>query len=232
MQTSMIRDLVQTWRHRSRGYYRDPQSYWNTRHREHRDSLRGPGCILLGEAANEDDYAVKWEHVRGVLDREVARGAVRLLDAGCGTGWFTARTATLGFADVDAADFSSTAAEIARRNAPAASVRVAALHEITSTAPYDVVMCIDVLFHVVDDEMWARSVANLAELTGTRGALVIQDALNETGEPPSARHVHFRSLASYRSALPEWELDTHDSYALPEEGERKDLMVFRRSVTG
>jgi SAM-dependent methyltransferase len=231
MQTTTIRGVVQTWRNRTRGYYRDPQSYWNTRHRDHRNSLQGPGCILLDEAANQDDYAAKWDQVRVVLERERQRGAKRLLDAGCGTGWFTSRAALLGFAEVDAADFSSAAAEIAQRNAPTSCVRLAALHEITSTEPYDVVMCIDVLFHVVDDAMWARSIDNLASLTGTRGALVIQDSLNETGAAPPARHVNFRSLSSYRRALPDWELDAHETYVLPREAERKDLMVFRRSET-
>jgi hypothetical protein len=31
--------------------------------------------------------------------------------------------------------------------------------------------------------------------------------------------------------LPDWELDAHETYVLPKEAERKDLMVFRRSVT-
>jgi 2-polyprenyl-3-methyl-5-hydroxy-6-metoxy-1,4-benzoquinol methylase len=232
MQTpTTIRGLVQAARYRTGRYYRDPRSYWNTRHEEHRDSLLGPGCIRLDEAANRDDYAAKWDRVRAVLARELQHGATRLLDAGCGTGWFTARAAALGFDGVDAADFSSTAAEVAQRNAPTSRVRVAALDEITSPEPYDVVMCVDVLFHVVDDAVWARSVSNLAALTARRGALVIQDSLNETGAPPPARHVCFRSLAAYRETLPGWDVDKHETYVLPQEAERKDLLVFRRSAT-
>ena len=227
MQTATIRGLVNSWRQRTGTYYRDPQSYWDTRHREHRDSLLGPGCIGLDEVANRNDYAAKWDRVRLVLEREVDRGATRILDAGCGTGWFTRRAATLGFTEVEAADFSTAAADIARRNAPASRVRVGALHEITCSEPYDVVMCIDVLFHVVDDTMWARSVENLGLLTRPGGALVIQDSLNETGEPQPARHVRFRSLAAYRNVLPGWRLDGHETYVLPNEEMRKDLMVFR-----
>jgi 2-polyprenyl-3-methyl-5-hydroxy-6-metoxy-1,4-benzoquinol methylase len=228
MQTATIRGVVATFRHRIGGYYRDPQSYWNSRHRDHRDSLLGPGCILLDETANQDDYATKWQQVRAVLEHERQRGATRLLDAGCGPGWFTARAATLGFSEVDGADFSSEAAAIARQNAPTSRVQVAALDEITSAEPYHVVMCVDVLFHVVDDGLWARSVRNLAGLTGPLGALVIQDSLNETGAPPPAQHVRFRSLAAYRQVLSELDLEQHVTYMLPNEAARKDLMVFRR----
>jgi 2-polyprenyl-3-methyl-5-hydroxy-6-metoxy-1,4-benzoquinol methylase len=230
MRTLAIRDLMQSWRP-GRGYYRDPKSYWEARHGEHQDSLQGPGCIQLGEEANRDDYEAKWDQLRRVLEREVQAGATRILDAGCGTGWFTRRAAKLGFAAIDAVDFSATAAEIAQRNAPTSRVRVAELDQITSIEPYDVVMCIDVLFHVVDEATWARSVRNLAALACPKGALVIQDSFNETGNPP-ARHVRYRSLPAYERELCAWQLEACDTYVLPNEVARKDLMVFRRVPPG
>src|SRR3954454_23191874 len=136
MRTATIPDFMAAWRRRTGRYYRDPQSYWEARHCAHGDNLQGPGCIGLDEAANGDDYEAKWDCVRSVLEREVHAGARRLLDAGCGIGWFTKRAATLGFAQVDAADFSASAAEIAQRNVPESSVRVATLDTITSTEPY------------------------------------------------------------------------------------------------
>ena len=227
MRTGAIRDLMQSWR-RAGGYYRDPKSYWEARHGAHQDSLLGPGCIQLDEEANRDDYEAKWDQLRLVLEREVQAGATRILDAGCGTGWFTRRAAKLGFAEIDAVDFSTTAAEIAQRTAPTSRVRVAELDQITSTEPYDVVMCIDVLFHVVEEAMWARSVNNLAALAGRNGALVIQDSFNETGKPQPASHVRFRSLPIYQRELREWHLEAYNTYVLPNEVIRKDLMVFRR----
>jgi len=229
MRTWAIGDFMQSWR-QAGGYYRDPNSYWEARHDEHRDSLQGPGCIRLDEEANRDDYQAKWDRLRLVLEREVQDGARRILDAGCGTGWFTRRVAKLGFVEVDAVDFSTTAAEIAQRNAPTSRVRVGELTEITSAQPYDVVMCIDVLFHVVDDATWARSVNNLAALASRRGALVIQDSYNETGSQQPADHVRFRSLPTYQRELREWRLEAYNTYVLPNEVIRKDLMVFRRAA--
>jgi 2-polyprenyl-3-methyl-5-hydroxy-6-metoxy-1,4-benzoquinol methylase len=163
-----------------------------------------------------------------MLDRELQRGATNVLDAGCGTGLFTQRAAMLGFAKIDAVDFSATAAEVARRNAPTSTVRVAALDDLRSTERYDVVMCIDVLFHIVDNATWARSVRNLADLTAPYGALVIQDSLNAADEAQPAPHVRFRSLHAYQRELAEWVVDVHDKYLLPNEAISKDLVLFRR----
>lgn len=187
------------------------------------------GCIGLDDAANRDDYETKWRHVQRVLECELRRGATSILDAGCGTGLFTQRAAMLGFAKIDAIDFSASAAEIAQRNAPTSTVRVAALDKASCTAKYGVVMCIDVLFHIVDDATWARSVRNLAALTAPHGALVIQVSLSETDEAQPTRHVLYRSLRAYQQELPEWAVETHDTYVLPNEAVPKDLIVFKRS---
>jgi 2-polyprenyl-3-methyl-5-hydroxy-6-metoxy-1,4-benzoquinol methylase len=183
--------------------------------------------VGLDQLANYEDYEAKWQEVGIVLDRELRNGAARALDAGCGTGWFTRRVASLGFTQVEAVDFSANAAEIAKGNAPTVTVRVAALDEISGIGPYDVVLCVDVLFHVVDDDRWARTIANLASLTAPEGVLVIQDSLNESGESEPAAHVRFRSLAMYLRRLGAWKLENHRSYVLPNERIRKDLMVFR-----
>jgi hypothetical protein len=44
---------------------------------------------------------------------------------------------------------------------------------------YDVVVAVDVLFHVLADDEWERSVRNLASLVGLGGRLVVSD----WGEP-------------------------------------------------
>jgi 2-polyprenyl-3-methyl-5-hydroxy-6-metoxy-1,4-benzoquinol methylase len=220
--------LVRTLRRRTGRYYRDPQSYWEARHLEHRDDLAGPGCITLDGVANQRDYDAKWDHLRGVLEREVERGATSILDAGCGTGLFTRHLAAVGFTSVAGADFSATAAIAAMRNAPGSRVSVAPLAEISTTDRYDVVMCIDVLFHVVDDDTWERSVRNLADLTLPGGALIIQDSLSEADTAQIADHVRYRSLARYRDLVSGSSLDRHDIYHLPREAVRKDLLVFRR----
>jgi SAM-dependent methyltransferase len=220
--------FVDRWRRLTGTYYRDPRSYWDARHREHGDALSGVGCVLLDEVGNQRDYETKWEHVSRMLEGESANGARRILDAGCGVGWFTGQLASFGFAEVEAFDFSATAATQAQRKAPGARVFVSALEDARSDRPYDVVICIDVLFHVVDDERWSQSVRNLASLVAPAGALLIQDSIAVAGEEQPARHVRIRSVDRYCSLLDGWSLESHNAYALPAEGVGKNLMRFRR----
>jgi 2-polyprenyl-3-methyl-5-hydroxy-6-metoxy-1,4-benzoquinol methylase len=228
MAGTRMRRLVDRWQHRSGTYYRDPRSYWDARHREHGDGLRGVGCVLLDEAGNSRDYDTKWAHVCGVLERELERGARRILDAGCGVGWFTEQLSMIGFTDVKAFDFSAAAAAQAREKAPSARVSVSALEDFRSDRRYDVVMCIDVLFHVVDDERWSHAVSNLASLVAPGGALLVQDSIAATGEEQPAPHVRIRPVERYRSLLEGWTLESLDAYDLTAEAVGKHLMLFRR----
>lgn len=211
-------------------YYRNPATYWDGRHRRFGDDLDGVGTAGLGESGNRRDYETKWEHLRSVL---VSQGVEpdELLDAGCGIGWFTERLLAAGHRPT-AIDFSPAAVELARRRlGPASSVEVASLADYHAGRTFPLVICIDVLFHVVDDDQWRVTVANLGAHVASNGLLVIQEHLVD--EPAqvaglAASHTRWRSEAMYRMVLDGWELLALDHYMLPCEGQTKDLMLFRR----
>lgn len=207
--------------------YRDPQRYWNARHARHRSGLEGVGCISIGQEANEADYDTKWRHLHASLSK--APGGSRLLDAGCGNGFFMERAARIGF-DVEGVDFSPVAVDLARqRLGNAVPISVGPLDRFRPARSYDVVMCIDVLFHVVDDDIWRATVTNLARMAGRE--LLIQDHLVDAaaicaGHTSTVVHCRWRTLEMYCEALPDWELVDHDVYELPCERETKDLLKF------
>jgi len=211
-------------------YYRDPAAYWEGRHRRFEDALDGVGTIGLGEIGNRLDYETKWEHLRSVLVAQRFEPDA-LLDAGCGIGWFSEQLQRAGYTPT-AIDFSPTAAELARaRLGPDASVEVASLSDYHAGRTFPLVICIDVLFHVVNDDQWRASVANLGAHVAANGLLVIQDHLvDEPSEElcPTGSHTRWRSKAMYRAVLDGWELIAVDHYLLPGEGQTKDLMAFRR----
>jgi 2-polyprenyl-3-methyl-5-hydroxy-6-metoxy-1,4-benzoquinol methylase len=100
---------------------------------------------------------------------------------------------------VDGID-TSEAAIAASRAAGGARFAVASLAGWTSSTLYDVVMSIDVLFHVLGDEEWAASLANLASLTRLGGQLIVTDEYRDDARFAGDYIVH-RPAAAYAREL-------------------------------
>ena len=207
MPRSRILELIRG--KRSSSYYAEPADYWGQRHRRYGATLGGVGTLHLGEELNEREYELKWEHVGAVLAPLAVEGAT-LLDAGCGNGYFTERALRLGFA-VEAVDFSADAIAVARAQPGREEVEwhVSPLTDFGSDRRFGVVMSIDVLFHIVDDSQWERSVANLASLVADGGRLVVQEHLDPDGQPvptDGTVHVRWRDETDYVNVLEGWQL--------------------------
>jgi 2-polyprenyl-3-methyl-5-hydroxy-6-metoxy-1,4-benzoquinol methylase len=213
--------------------YPSPLKYWEKRHAKFGTILTGPGCGELDQEANQTDYEAKWSHIKGALLSNAApRPGTSLLDAGCGPGVFTERFVSLGYL-VSAVDFAHNAVEIAKgRIGSAVTWYVDSLSGFAPGRTFDIVVCIDVLFHVTDDKHFQQALSNLASLVTLGGILIIQDHLIPETDvlatySPRETHVRWRSLERYRSILaPEWHLITQEHYALPMEKDTKDLLVF------
>ena len=125
--------------------------------------LDGIGTLGMGQEANEQDYEEKWRHLDAALrSLDVTPG--RMLDAGCGIGWFTERLVDVGF-DPVAFDFSETAIGLTRqRLGDDVDLTVSSVTDFVADRPFPLVVCIDVLFHIVDDERWRAGASNLMSL--------------------------------------------------------------------
>jgi SAM-dependent methyltransferase len=234
MPTSMIRAFGRKLKRLLFPVYLSPVTYWRNRYGRFEESLIAPGCVELDESANEVDYEAKWTHIEAAVRRAGEPRGKALLDAGCGLGIFTRRFLALGYT-VSAVDFAENAVAGARRRiGDSVTWHVATLGEFSPGRTFDLVVCIDVLFHITDDALHRQAVANLAGLTAPGGTLVIQDHLVPEADTlakysPRESHVRWRSLARYRALLePEWTLIQHDHYDLPMEKDTKDLLTFRR----
>ena len=99
----------------------------------------------------------------------------RLLDAGCGTGRFT-RALTRWGHNVDGIDSSPSAVEGCRAEAVGPErYSVGEPAHWRSPHLYDGVLAMDVLLHLTEDEVWRRSVTNLASLVRLGGLLALAD---------------------------------------------------------
>ncbi|MGC9537338.1 class I SAM-dependent methyltransferase [Streptomyces sp. UG1] len=175
------------------------RAYWEARHTEH-DELASGGHIGLDRPGNELFYAQRLGTLLSLIgDLSSPAAPLFVLDAGCGKGHFARALARCGHR-VDAFDASPAAVDHARDRGGGPRYAVAALDEWRSPWPYDTVVCVDVLFHVPDDEEWAAGLRNLASLVRVAGRLIVTD--EDTGRrTPRGAHIVQRPLTAYRAEL-------------------------------
>lgn len=206
----------------------DPAAYWESRHQRNRDSLASVGHICLSEAENEADYVEKIQHVLAALVS--ALGNLRgkcILDAGCGIGMLTKALVDEG-AEVCAVDLSGSALSAARRRAPTARFACTPLEVLSYDRAFDAVVSMDVLFHVIDDEKWRRTLSQFAAAIKAGGVILIQEMLTEV-HGPRPSHVRWRTLEDYKAALVEsgLSISSVESYRLSNEHVEKSILTVR-----
>ncbi|MFJ4470895.1 class I SAM-dependent methyltransferase [Streptomyces sp. NPDC089424] len=173
--------------------------YWDTRHREH-DDLASGGHIGLDRAGNEIFYAQRLGALLPLIgDLADESAPLFVLDAGCGKGHFARALARCGHR-VDAFDTSEEAVAHAQAEGGGPRYSVAALDEWRSPWPYDVVLCLDVLFHVLDDAEWAAGLGNLASLVRITGRLILTDE-DITTRRPRGDYILHRPADEYTALL-------------------------------
>ena len=149
--------------------------FWDDRHQAN-DDMRSGGNIAFDYEKNELLYAVRLVRLIDILGLGSEPLPVRrLLDAGCGKGYYSRAMGRLGHT-VDGIDGSPRAvSECQSLAGPHESYAVSTLAEWAPPHQYDAVYCVDVAFHIMVDDDWAASMRNLACLVRLGGLLVVAD---------------------------------------------------------
>jgi SAM-dependent methyltransferase len=212
----------------------DSASFWQTQ-LSSRFDLIGVGHAAYGSRYNEFLYRAK---LRG-FDRALATAGVSIagasvLDVGCGIGVFAEHSLGLGCRSYTGVDITTVAVERLRRRYPELRFEVAdigrPLGPELGSPRYDVVYCLDVLYHVVDQERFERAVENLWSLVAPGGHLVLVDALWKDDVVPRAAgphvpHVRFHRRADYERML----IGRHDARVV---AEQPLYVLFNRPIVG
>jgi 2-polyprenyl-3-methyl-5-hydroxy-6-metoxy-1,4-benzoquinol methylase len=152
--------------------------------------LRSGGDVAYDEATNEAFYAVRLGRLLDILGTSLSVEApLRLLDAGCGTGRFTRALTRCGH-NVEGIDSSPSAVEVCRTEAIGPD-RYSVSEPVSWTSPhlYDGVFAMDALFRLTQDDVWRRSVTNLASLVRLGGLLALADHDAPPEHPDDAHHI-------------------------------------------
>lgn len=175
-----------------------PREFWEERLSEQFD-LRGTGETTMSAAYNAACYRLR----REVLDHALARAGVdprgrRVLDVGCGTGFWTAYYVERG-ANYTGLDIARPSVERLRAAYPQSTFLLSDVSEAELPASYEIVNVFDVLYHVTDDARFDAALGRLARAVEPGGLLLLTDLFADS--PGLAEHNKMRSLARYRRVL-------------------------------
>jgi 2-polyprenyl-3-methyl-5-hydroxy-6-metoxy-1,4-benzoquinol methylase len=175
------------------------RDYWESRLNQHY-SLTGVGYRRLGLRFNEWMYRLRarvFARVAGSLG--VAWSEARVLDVGAGTGFYVDQWHRLGVRSVTGFDITAKAVEELSRHFPQDRFRQVDIGQalepgIEAIGPFDAVSAMDVLFHIVDDDQYARAFENIAALLRPGGWFLWSDNFLRH-ETERVEHQVSRSLA-------------------------------------
>ncbi|TDQ52419.1 class I SAM-dependent methyltransferase [Actinorugispora endophytica] len=139
----------------------------------------GVGYRALGRPFNEWMYRVRREvflREAGALDLDRARA--RVLDIGSGTGFYVRAWRDLGVGSITGCDLTEAAVERLRPRFP--DVRFERLDiadpgDALPEAAFDAASCMDVLFHITDDDRYTAALESVARAVRPGGYFVLSE---------------------------------------------------------
>lgn len=179
----------------------EPRQYWNRRLAES-FNLRGVGNIGFSEGYNKWLYRRKERCIEASL-RDVTITDRRVLDIGCGTGFFVQWYRERG-AFVCGLDITQASVErLTRQFGGEFYVQDIADPRYEPHGLFDFVNVWDVLYHIVSPAGFQQAIQNIAKSLKPGGLLLVTDWLAGSNDVRIADHVQARCLATYRQVLPE-----------------------------
>jgi SAM-dependent methyltransferase len=181
----------------------DARTYWEQRLDEDW-SLTGVGFRRMGDRFNQLAYQRRGERFDDLVAEFLPNvHDARVLDVGSGTGFYLDRWRHVGAAEVVGLDLTEAAVGKLRERFPDLTIELGDITDgVATLAPesFDVISAMDVLFHIVDHERFARALRSIAALLKPGGVFVWSDLFLH-GPEMVDRHIAIRSLYRIEALL-------------------------------
>lgn len=182
-----------------------PSTYWEDRLKRS-FNLRGVGHLNFSESYNAWLYRRKARCIEARL-RDVPLRGTRVLDVGCGTGFFVDWYSRRG-ADVTGVDITEVSVERLRTKFLGAFyTRDITAPDFSVPGPFDIVNMWDVMYHIVDPDAYDRALTNIAGHLKPAGLFLTTDWFGAPADSRVADHVQARCLGTYQEKLGRLGLD-------------------------
>ncbi|MBL8057066.1 MAG: class I SAM-dependent methyltransferase [Anaerolineales bacterium] len=182
----------------------DPRAYWEERLTA-QPNLRGVGHRRFSMDYNAAMYQVALENLDAVLALgPVAVPGRRVLDIGPGLGHFLRRYVERGAGQVLGVDITAASVAALQAEFPQHRFQCADVSDLTPAelGQHDLVSVINVIFHIVDEGRFERTLRTLGRCVAPGGYFLLVDSLYG-GPQPAVTHARPRPLARYRPLLAE-----------------------------
>jgi len=178
----------------------DPRRYWEQRLAK--PDITSVGYLSLGRSYNRWLYRLR----RRIFLREARRlrsswAGCSVLDVGSGTGVYVSLWAEVG-ASVTASDLTQASVDALAASQPEIPAVLMDITEPPSLRPgsFDAISAFDVLFHIVDDDRYARALEHIARLLKDGAYFLFSDNFVHTATV-RAEHQVSRPLAETEAQL-------------------------------
>ena len=208
-------------RYRSQGGY-DAAAYWGDRFRNYGRSLRGAGDEGLSEAQNQHQYEEAATVFLGACrSAGVDFPSARVLEIGCGTGFYTRLMVEQGVRDYTGLDITDALFDEFRRELPQYRFVQQDVTEAAIEGTFDLILMIDVVEHIVEEPRLAFLLRSVRAVLAEGGVFIISGPLRERG---SKRFFYLRFWT--RDDVERHFLDFHAAPAVASRG--GFLLSFRK----
>jgi len=156
----------------------NPRAYWEARLAGHLD-LRGVGRQDMSLGYNKWAYEVRRRvFLRTLRTLDVDWGSAEVLDVGAGTGFYIDRWKELGVRSVAGIDLTDASVALLRQKYPESEFYRLDIGDGMGDLRgrrFDLISCMDVLFHIVDDARYGVAIRSMHDLLNPRGLFVLSE---------------------------------------------------------